>query len=192
MVQKVYIAPGWTEANQHIKKFAGGFDNNLRLTKNPVEADVIIGHSAGCYMLPPKINPGIIMLINPPYGLSGFLLYSILRNVVFDIPLQTRAWGTGAWLSLRFGNILGLLNLRSNLIKVRRSIQKTDFLTSLKKWPVIVVRNKQDVFCDPEIQELLKKYNNVVYEELPGLHEDCWINPKPYIELLKKNYNSSN
>ena len=50
---------------------------------------------------------------------------------------------------------------------------------------VILVRNREDRYTTPDIKEIAKKYPNIKFVELPGLHEDYYENPKPYIDLLK-------
>ena len=50
----------------------------------------------------------------------------------------------------------------------------------------IVIQNDDDVFCAPNLNKLIKQ--RVV--SLPGQHDDCWHNTKPYIKIIESEYNS--
>ena len=57
-------------------------------------------------------------------------------------------------------------------------------VTSRRK--ILLVRNAVDPFTYPDLQNILPITAGYDFVELPGGHDDCWSNPKPYIDLLLK------
>jgi hypothetical protein len=64
---KVFIAYGWPEGQWHGKQLRNDLiDCNYQITYSPEEADIIIAHSAGCYLLPNSLRAKLILLIGLP------------------------------------------------------------------------------------------------------------------------------
>ena len=62
---------------------------------------------------------------------------------------------------------------------------KIEDLSNVKNRKTIVIRNLDDPFTSPSIKDILKD-KSVEYLEMPGIHDDYTVHPKPYIDLLLK------
>ena len=51
----------------------------------------------------------------------------------------------------------------------------------------IVVRNSNDPWITPKLNKLARLNPHMRIVQLPGDHDDIWLNPKPYIDLLQSN-----
>lgn len=51
---------------------------------------------------------------------------------------------------------------------------------------VSLVRNAEDSFCHPHIQKILPLTSAYKLIEMPGVHDDCWAHPQPYVDLMLK------
>ena len=60
----------------------------------------------------------------------------------------------------------------------------TDAIWHLTATATVVIRNRDDTFCTPDLQALPFK-EKISFLELPGQHDDCWINPKPYADVVQ-------
>jgi len=50
--------------------------------------------------------------------------------------------------------------------------------------PQIIIRNQHDAYCSPEVFDIA--FNGPrTFITFPGQHDDCWDNPKPYVDLLQ-------
>lgn len=54
------------------------------------------------------------------------------------------------------------------------------------KTKVVFIHNQNDSFSQLEGLRLLSKEKGFGLVQFPGLHDDIWTNPKPYVDLLKK------
>ncbi len=182
----VHIVTGWSEHGWHRRQFAKDFTKcGLELAADPMRADVIVAHSSGCYSLP-KSKARLVMLIDPPYWPGRPLLAGVLNNAVRDARAQIRAWGLASWLRMRVGNTVYAIVNPWHHIKIWRSLKKALDKSLAGRNKLILVRNRDDTYCGPMIAEWAAQKPEIVYHELPGMHEDCWQNPQPYIDLIKK------
>ncbi len=182
---KIHIIPGWSEAGYQKNLFSRALDKGLQLTEDAASADVLVAHSAGCYALPGRSRAKLILLIGLPYWPGRPLISSIIHNALLDMPMQVSSWGVLFWLKLRLHNWVYGFAHPVHHIKIWRSSRKALDLASAGA-KVVVIRNEQDVFCGPETEKYLEKFNKVEYIQLPGLHEDCWRFPEQYVTLIKK------
>lgn len=184
-VRSYYIITGWAEGRWHSRRFGQELEKR-GLVKAPsaAKADIIIGHSAGCYMLPSKIKAETVVLINPPYWPGKSMVVRIFNNSIVGAPAQIRNWGLWWFVRKRFWNGASTILRPLRIIKIWRSLQT--MLVGLHDSHIVIVRSSLDVFCSPDVHLLSRDYKNVSIREMKGLHEDCWHNPAPYIDLLLK------
>lgn len=182
----VYILPGWSEGPKLTKRLRRELKKaGFKISKKIELAEIIITHSAGCHILPTHINPKLVMIINPSYWPQRSVLINICRNIAWDLPGQIRDFGLLPLLRNRGWNIFYILSAPVRSIRVWRSLKQVLFEVLVHK-KILIVRNSDDCFCTPRLAELVKDYKNIEVAKLPGLHEDCWFNPKPYVDLLLK------
>lgn len=169
---------GWSEGKWHSRKLrkvlaAEGFD----FARNPKDADIIIAHSGGCYLLPEKNSAKYILLIGLPYWSEKHIFKSFhekLRLEPFDI------W----WYKKSFYNVVYLLAKIPHWIQMHGAWKKQQ-LPDHAHASVFLVRNKEDPFAHPEESTKLAKEKGWRYLTIDGQHDDLWINPKPIVEMIE-------
>jgi len=188
--QSVYIIPGWSEGAGQTRKLAACLINNgFTQSKKVEDADILITHSAGCYFAAEAGKAKLVMLINPSYGLGGAGAgLGQVNDTLFGAPRQIRQWGFINWLQMRSWNAYYLLSQPHRSLKILKYI-KSDPVSLPGAEKIIFLDNDSDRDHTSAVEKVRAAHKNVVYIPHPGLHEDCWINPQPYVDLLHKEYN---
>lgn len=184
MPKKVAIIYGWAEGPWQAKKIKEALqDKDLGLAKNIRQADVIIAHSSGCYLVPKNIKAKLIILIGLPYWPGRSLASSDAKKLISEIRYHRRNKNTFWWLNKIMHNIWYIFTRphKSLYIFTRHSASS---LPDGNKYKTILVRPTDDTFCHPEIMKILKPAKSYAFIDINGAHDDCWLNPKPYIDLL--------
>ena len=184
--QAVAIVAGWAEGYWQTKKFRSALERTgYQVTQDPSAADVIIGHSLGCYLIPKEVNAKSIVLIGLPYWPGRSILTSLRLKLKSEIRSHRKDESLGWWLNKMLHNGWYIISRPS---KTYHGFTKQipDDLPDGSGNKVLLVRPTYDTFCHPEVMSTLGEAKNYKYFEIPGAHDDCWLKPKPYIDLLLK------
>ncbi|HVX48211.1 MAG TPA: hypothetical protein VHA05_02530 [Candidatus Saccharimonadales bacterium] len=183
------IIYGWSEGRWHSKKMRRLLEmHGFEITKNADEADILIAHSMGCYLVPPDSKSKAILLIGLPYWPGRPVPLSVLLNTFSNIRSSWRD-GSGWWLNKLVHNIWYILAspMATYHAMTRRKLSRLPRASAKRQ--VVLLRNAGDMFCHPDIARMLPSDLGYEYVNLEqALHEDCWLNPAPYIELAEKYY----
>ncbi len=148
--------------------------------RNPAKADVIIAHSAGCYLVPNNIQASTTLLVGIPHWPGKSIFKGVRQKFAHDIRYclsnRYRRW----FLYKSFWNTIYFLRFDKAVRTLKGRSQGR--LWELRG-KVIVVRNDDDFFCMPEFEKLPFK-STPQYVTIEGTHDDLWINPAVYISLL--------
>jgi hypothetical protein len=179
----VHIIPGFAEGPWHSKQFRAELTKaGYQLTEDEHQADIIVSHSAGCYFLPAPDKEQTIILIGPPYWPGKSLTGRMARKVWYDYKARKTEHKLGYFLTKTFWNVFYFCgDIRLGLL-IASNTRKNNFYRALKKQNVMIIRNDDDAWCQPDIVGRLKSDHLVC---LPGEHDDCWIRPEPYVAILK-------
>jgi len=159
------------------------------VVKNYREADIIVAHSAGIYAIPPDVRARILILIGPTYWPGRKLIRRVLAYTKSGRLFYVKNYGWRFYIWKKVLELYYFFRRHRYLWLGIRNNNKLDRLYKLaddQDRQIILVRNRDDPFCDPAIQELFKDRPNVRFVELPGVHEDYTTNPKPYIKLMEE------
>jgi hypothetical protein len=179
------ILRGWANGPWHTGQFIDGLEAlGFRQINDPSNADVIFAHSLGCFMFPKEYRAKLILITGLPYWPHKSILTSLMQNLRVEIrdgKTTSRKWSKRLPRQLMyiFRDFVYTIKAMSNRRKLLLPENSPDV-------HIVMVRNKDDVFCHPDIQEILPITKSYRYIELPNGHDDCWVNPKPYIDLLSK------
>lgn len=180
-MSKVCILYGLGEGRLIANKFVKQLEaSGYKLTPHLAEADIVIAHSGGCFLIPPDFSKKVI-LVNIPYWPGRNVFYSLFNKILKDLVLSVKNKNLTYFMKKTFFNSIYILNMKQNL-SLFRGRQRGDL------WRVndyLVVRNKDDDFCSPVLSYLPFKAQNITIE-LPGLHDDLWLNPTSYIDPISK------
>ena len=151
-----------------------------KVTKDAEQADILITHSGGCYLLPPTFRAKRIVHIGPwywpgrPWAVSGW------QKFKHDFTSHHQEGELRFWLGKSLWNFVYLWNFRAfGMLRGKRLGTP---------WPygaiTTIVRPAQDSFCTPDLANMPFTAPPTI-RTMPGYHDDCWRNPAPYIALIQ-------
>lgn len=149
------------------------------LAKSPAEADIIVAHSGGCYMLPDESRANVVMLVDLPHWPDKHIGRSLAQKTRNDIK---DLWAVKTAVL----NSFYLIAKPRQWSRMRRAIKKLENLPSRDNDDVILVRNSRSHFLHPTAAKELAKTKKWRMQVMDGHHDDLWKNPAPYIKLLKE------
>lgn len=154
----------------------------------PHEADVVITHSGGCYIVPHDARAKLFLHINPPYWPSKPMLASAREKLVYDFRLRRQRHQLRRWAVSLAANGMYFLNPRQTLRMIWPYITAKRTFDKLPDSMHVFLRTHIDSYCDPKA--LLKVTGGKhSYLTLAGHHDDCWREPEQYLKVIKSLYN---
>lgn len=176
---KVCILYGWTEGQAHGKKFRAALRQaGLTITRHVDQADVIVAHSGGSFLLPERSHAQLVLLIGLPYWPGRHPL----RNLPTKIRQELRDL---AWYRKSFFSTYYLLTRPRRWIRMWQG-WKHQRLPAYEKSTIVLIRNHNDAFMHPTDATSLADDQNWQLRTLPGQHDDLWTNPGPYVREIQK------
>lgn len=182
-MKTVALIHGWSEGPWQSRKFRYELQKCGYKMSKPEEAEVIIAHSLGCYLVPPANMASQIILIGIPHWPDKSLLKAVMHNLHGGLKNHARGTTMIWWLKKLMHNWWYVLRYPKMTSHIGSSI-KLDKLPDAKDRRVVVVRNHEDTFSHPDIQLMLPQSNRYEFVDIPGDHEDCWLHPERYIPLI--------
>lgn len=179
------IIPGFSEGRWHARQLsrelvAAGF----RRAKVK-DADIIITHSGGAYLLPRNAEPKLLLMVGANFMPFLALPMALAGKVAADFRAYRDQKRAGQWLLKFLFNAIYFFRL-DRTARMLGSFKKRNISDTWKGHRVIVLRNQDDIFCQPHVHEADPlKAPEVCFVSVTGHHDDIWTNPKPYVNLLK-------
>ena len=152
------------------------------VTDDPYQADVVIAHSGGCFLVPSDLPAKQVIMIGLTYWPGKSILRALIQKNVNDFRFHRRDRNQRGWLQKFRWNLVYFWNMPRNLTMLRAR-QRGEF------WQVqrlTLVRNREDSFCTPDLASLPFTHRPR-FVELPGQHDDCWLHPQRYIPVIDLN-----
>ena len=178
--KKIYLAFGLGEGRIVARKFEyAATQRGFELTSNHNEADVVIGHSAGCYTLAHLLNTKTIILIGPPTQIST--TRDLMRAVSRKLRREYQELSLREFLAKNALNALYLVNVPRAF-----HLRKFTLKRRLPEQTMTLIRNQHDDFTDKLIQ--LHQSDGIRYLSMPGGHDDLWQNPSRYLDILERTH----
>jgi hypothetical protein len=182
--KSVCILYGWSEGSWHGRKLRHNLKTlNFLITKKATEADIIISHSGGAFLIPANHRASLILMI----GLPNWPRHPVLR-----LPLKI-AQDIRYLKSKRHFFIKTFFNLAYIIFKVLYNTKiwlgwrKPSLPTSHAACKVVALRNEHDAFMHAKTSLKQAEDNGWVGLTLLGAsHDDVWLNPQPYTQILEK------
>ncbi|MBI4034630.1 hypothetical protein HY380_01895 [Candidatus Saccharibacteria bacterium] len=183
-MKTVAIIHGWAEGPWQSRKFRQELkQQGFEPEKDASKAEIIIGHSLGCYLVPAN-QAKLIVLIGLPYWPGLNVPASLARKLWLELTHHRRSATIGWWLNKLAHNIWYIVS-KPLMTYYIFSMRKLKNLPSGKNQKVLLIRPRNDTFCHPNIKDRLSG-REYYFVELPGAHDDCWFKPEPCIELIQK------
>ncbi len=181
----ICIVYGFCEGPRVSKKFQAALKAaGYTITNDVANADTILTHSGGAFLLPEKFRARHIIHIGIPFWPDRWLLDSINRKFWSDLHRHHREGELHFWLKKTSWNLVYIWNFVANtrmlLGRARGRLWRHGAITT-------VVRPSLDTFCTPNL-ELMPFTKPAKMVAVPGHHDDCWRQPAPYIAILEGTY----
>jgi hypothetical protein len=186
MATKVALQYGVLTGRRVGKKFCKTLaEAGYQLVQNAQDADIIIGHSAGCFWLPQAPTKQKLMLINPPYWPGRSVTERAKARARTHLRYRRYGYNFKQWLwRSAWGAFYGLDIPRTRLInRVAREYELEKIITN---HTAVIVRNSDDDWLTPDVEKLTHDHPGVQVVHIPGDHDDLWLNPRPYVEALER------
>lgn len=184
-MKTVAIIEGWAGGQKLSRLFVQQLiRSGFQITKDLGKADIVIAHSTGCFVLPNTFNTKLMVHINPPYWPGESLMKRWIKMNKEELKFFRQELGLKRYLSNKLWEIYYIFAKPSFTWSVLKNQNYLKILDKLSYKKMILIRNKNDEFCSPEIETILSRYKNAKYKEVEGYHSDYYINPKPYIDLV--------
>jgi hypothetical protein len=173
---EVYISYGWSEGSWHGKKLRAALKvAGYRVTKSLNDADAVIAHSGGCFMLAEATSARAILLIGLPNWSGKRLMVSTYEK------LKIEHKNTG-WLRKILFHIY---YVPRHSIRWARMYKNMRTFSLPNNQNVILVRNQADPYSEIGAAKKLAKQKKWLFKEVVGEHDDVWDNPTQYVKMLE-------
>ncbi len=183
----VCIKPGLTEGERHTLLLKQALESSGFETSKYEDADAVIAHSTACYDLPLKTPANYFILVDPPYWPGKSLWKRLWEEKISNSKKINKKYGLKYTFQKIIWELTYIVTKPGYILMAFKNDNKLDFLNVLKDKHVLIVRNENDTMCTATIHVALAPYKNVYYRTVPGMHDDLYENPQPYIDLLPKN-----
>lgn len=178
---KVYILYGLCEGPMVSRAFREALQKRGGVVVCDLsDADVIVTHSGGCFLLPNKVRAKRIVHIGLPYWPGRPIVVGMIRKIIADAILHRRSRATGFWLHKTLWNLVYFWKMPSN-VRMLRGLYKG----ALWKHGAIttVVRPSEETLTTPDFSSM-PFIGAATFVTVTGQHDQCWWKPRPYIDII--------
>lgn len=183
----VYISYGWAEGpllNRRFRQYLAKHD--LQITSDSAQADIVFAHSGGVFTIKHPLRAKTIVLVGIPVWPHKSLVVSLAQKIWQDFHTHRLDRELGWWIYKSLCNFYyGLfhLNKTPTMWRGRRQLR---IPVATAGGVAIIVRNRHDSFCTPNIKQVLASRGQWEHKSLHAGHDDCWAHPEEYIKLMLK------
>jgi len=188
MKKKVAILYGFGEGPLIARKFNKTLNNRgFEITDDASVADFIIAHSAGIYFVPSVHKAKCIILDAPSIGDGQTWLNIQFRKLKLDFNHAKETKKLLVWFYKSFLNLLYMMLRIPDEIKMAHAYLKYRYnLPIIQNSRILVIVHKYDPWSSEISLSVRKKHNTYKYIPSDGVHDDLWLHPDYYIDLLEE------
>jgi len=183
--QTVAIMYGFSEGPGLANAFTDALEKaGFQVIADVMQADIIVAHSGGCYLVPEDSRAGLVILLGATFWPGRPLFIRAMQKIWRDSASHWQAGQFGAWGKKLFWHSTYFWCMPRNVAMWRHQDPKT--------WPklagkrVVHIRYTDDAFCGPAIATsgLLP---NATFVNLSGQHDELWRHPEQTVAVIRKN-----
>ena len=154
---------------------------------HPSQADVLVTHSGGVYVMPRDGQATYFVHINVTHCMPyRQLLAAHRRKVRYDLHAR---WQRGGMTQLARGilaglaNVYYLTNLQRGLQMRRGFLRSSDFLATLPAGSHLFICGINDGLSDATAV-MKEAGSGHAFLSIKAGHDDCWRDPQPYVKAI--------
>jgi len=149
-------------------------------------ADIIIGHSAGCFWLERTKPNQKLVLIDPPYWPGKTAKQRAKSRTNSHLHYRKNGFPLHYWIRRTWwGLYYAVIDVPRNR-KIVRYADSFDLKQVIEGRSVVLIRNQNDDWLTSNLKDLAAINPAMKIVHIPGDHDDCWFNPKPYIKAINE------
>jgi hypothetical protein len=183
---RVFLVYGFSEGVWHGRKFRRVLKRRGHtIAPDTLKADYIIAHSGGCYTVPPLRDEQTLILVNPTYW-PGRAVPIRAGNMVKQMIISMRPGNRPIfhfYKNLRNVGYLIRHHKANRFIAWRSASFNLEQEIAHKR--TLLIRNHNDPWLTPDLERLQLANPHLQIAKLPGDHDDLWLHPEPYINLME-------
>jgi hypothetical protein len=162
----------------------------FRITKNAYEADILLAHSGGYFLIPANNHDKLILLIGPCNGYRGRSMFlTQIKKVLVDLDYSVKHRLFMLWLYKSFWHAIYLAyKQRTNSVMYRGSRRLGKVLPKLNPKLLSVILYRNDPWSWHGNRDELLKLEQACLISHSGLHDDLWMHPEQYVAILQYLY----
>lgn len=164
----------------------------FKVVKDVREAQVILAHSGGLFLLPDNLEGKIIILSAPSIGYIGnSLVRTGLQKIWYDFRHAGKSGGIGKWLVKTFFNAIYIIGHPRTVKRMWRAAKKSGAtLPAYHTRKVLVIGHRGDPWSGHISAGEITKHVGYCFLSHQGMHDDLWSNPQEYISVIQYLYES--
>lgn len=184
----VAILYGFGEGERHSRNLRNALETaHFDIATNPENADIIIAHSGGMYSLPKETVGKTIFIIAPSCGQpDNTWLQTQSAKVWQDMKYFLATGSLMQWLQKSAWNAFYLCKQIPTLPKLWRAHHEHLAGLPITNAPTIVVTFKDDPWSGCFTAKESVKHPTYIFIQMNAIHDDIWLHPKPYVELIQR------
>lgn len=178
---RVHIIPGFAEGSHQMRALLAALKSaGHEVTSDATEADTIIAHSGGIYLVPKDHQAKTVILSGLPYYPGTRLGTRLRRKLRYDI--QSPQISASQLLQKSAFNGYYVVRHPKRWLDMHRAMRDE----RLPSAPIVIaVHHAADPMSTSELIQALAQENNWHFVSRPGGHDDLWHQPEVYVQLLK-------
>ncbi len=156
--------------------------SGLQCINDPTAADIVICHSAGCWLVPKNSHPKLVIYVAPIMAHPSVFIW--LKANLFNSRLlisDRRILNGSSILIKNFWYALSQPKRNSGIIHQAHSL----VVPGHTEAKIVVIRNQFDPWQQPAGLQQYLKHRNWNFISLGGSHDNLWANPDPYIAIIQ-------
>lgn len=173
------ISYGLAGGRGHGRKFSKLLQQaGWKPAKQASDADIIIAHSAGCWLIPRSAKPKLVLYIGMPLAQAApRRTWAAARKIAFQksslkYSLKTNIQ-SGYYVSCQLRRTWGI-------IRQAKTAQPVIF----PKARSVFIANRHDLWPQSETLQTYLENRDWAFISLPGIHDDIWEHPERYVAII--------
>jgi hypothetical protein len=147
--------------------------------KAAAEADIIIAHSAGCWLIDPAAHPKLVIYIGLPVKTASLKMFMLATKMINRYSVGPRHRFNHAW----WGIFYGITRARRNMTIIRRA--RTATIPEFAHAQHVLAANQYDPWLKTARYATLMATKPWAFISLSGSHDNIWEEPEKYCEIVE-------